>query len=74
VDAFMTSFHQLSFGYLLIDEAGNDLSASVSSQQIKLALVPTSVPEPDALPLLGAGLAAMWLVRRRRVSTAHRIA
>jgi PEP-CTERM motif len=66
VDAFLAGFHQLSFGYGLYDEAGNEIDSEfVGSQHITLALVPTSVPEPGTLPLLGVSLAGILLAMRR---------
>jgi hypothetical protein len=68
VDSLLASFHQLSFGYGLYDEAGNEIDSEfVGSQHITLALVPTSVPEPGTLPLLGVSLAGILLAMRRRV-------
>ena len=69
VDAFLANFHQLSFGYQVFDEAGNQIDAqSIGSQRITLALAPTSVPEPGTLPLMGVGIAGMFLAMRRRRS------
>ena len=71
VDAFLANFHQLSFGFSLYDDAGNQIDAQgIGSQQITLALVPNSVPEPGTLPLLGVSLAGIFLAMRRRARPA----
>ena len=72
VDAFFATNHQLSFGFSLVDEAGNQFGdQSLGSQQIKLALVPASVPEPGTLPLLGVSFAGLLLAMSRRLRRAQ---
>ena len=59
-------FRSISFGYNLIDDAGQDIDQSgVSTQNITIRQV-TSVPEPGTWSLLAAGLFGIGFARRRR--------
>ena len=67
VEAFLSGFHQLSFGYSLFNDAGEEIdSAAVGSQEITLTLTPTPVPAPGTLSLFGAGIVGLWMATRRR--------
>jgi hypothetical protein len=67
VAALTSGFHQLSFAHNFVNEAGEEESTFVGSQQISLTLAPTAVPEPGSLVLFGAGLIGVALARRRRL-------
>ena len=67
VDALLAGFHQLSFGYSLYDDAGDQIDQSyVGSQQITMSLKPVAVPEPSTWILLVIGCAAVVSAGRRR--------